>query len=116
MPQLAPRPATPSRRSISATAGATRLADPNAISAFAAAAAAALGRRADAPLRLARFGEPELGGWSATQLFDDGSIAVHADEVSGRCFVDVIAGGRFDAARAAEVAVAHFGGTATCRG
>jgi S-adenosylmethionine/arginine decarboxylase-like enzyme len=43
------------------------------------------------------------------------SITVHADEVAGRCFIDVFSCRAFDAEHAAAVAVEHFGGTPTLR-
>jgi hypothetical protein len=49
------------------------------------------------------------------QLIETSSIAVHADEASGRCFIDVFFCRSFDANRAAAVAVEHFGGTPTLR-
>ena len=91
------------------------LADPNTISACITAVIRAIGMRAHGPLRLERFGEGDLQGWSAMQFIETSSITVHADEVSGRCFIDVFSCLTFDAARAAEVAVEHFGGAATYR-
>ena len=49
------------------------------------------------------------------QFIETSSITVHADEVSGRCFVDVFSCMAFDAALAAAVAVEHFGGSAGYR-
>ena len=49
------------------------------------------------------------------QFIETSSITVHADEVSGRCFVDVFSCKPFDGDRAAAVAVEHFGGTPTLR-
>jgi hypothetical protein len=66
--------------------------------------------RAHGPLAIDRFGDGELEGWSAMQFIETSSITVHADEVWRRCFVDVFSCRRFDPARAAAVAVAHFGG------
>ena len=91
------------------------LADPNTISAFVTAVIEAIGMRAHGPLRLERFGEGDLQGWSAMQFIETSSITVHADEVSGRCFVDVFSCMAFDAALAAAVAVEHFGGSAGYR-
>ena len=73
----------------------------------------AIGMRAHGPLALDRFGDGELEGWSAMQFIETSSITVHADEVCGRCFVDVFSCLLFDSAAAAAVAVAHFGGTFT---
>ena len=87
------------------------LADPATIRAFVPAVIAAIGMRAHGPLRLERFGSAELEGWSAMQFIETSSITVHADEVSGRCFVDVFSCRPFDAERAAAVAREHFGGT-----
>lgn len=89
------------------------LADPRTIRAFVPEVIAAIGMRAHGPLHLERFGDDDLEGWSAMQFIETSSVTVHADEVSGRCFVDVFSCRPFDAARAAAVAVEHFGGTAT---
>jgi len=91
------------------------LADPNTIGAFVRAVIEAIGMRAHGPLQLERFGEGDLQGWSAMQFIETSSITVHADEVAGRCFVDVFSCLRFDAARAAAVAAEHFGGRAAFR-
>jgi S-adenosylmethionine decarboxylase len=80
-----------------------------------AAAIDAVGVRAHGPLHLERFGDGELEGWSAMQFIETSSVTVHADEVSGRCFVDVFSCKPFAAERAAAVTVAHFGGTPSCR-
>ena len=90
-----------------------RLADPDAIRRFVATAIEAIGMRAHGPLMMERFGDGELEGWSALQFIETSSITVHADEVGGRCFVDVFSCRPFDPGVAAAVAVAHFGGTAT---
>jgi S-adenosylmethionine decarboxylase len=91
------------------------LADPDSIRAFVPALIAAVGMRAHGPLLLERFGDGDLEGWSAMQFIETSSITVHADEVSGRCFVDVFSCKPFDGDRAAAVAVEHFGGTPTLR-
>ena len=52
-------------------------------------------------------------GWSAMQFIETSTITVHADEVSGRCFIDVFSCRPFDPDEAAAVAVAHFGGAPT---
>ena len=57
----------------------------------------------------------ELEGWSALQFIETSSITVHADEVFGRCFVDVFSCRPFDPELAAALAVAHFGGTPAVR-
>jgi hypothetical protein len=44
---------------------------------------------------------------------DRPAITLHADEVFGRCFVDVFSCKPFDADLLARVAVAHFGGSPT---
>ena len=49
------------------------------------------------------------------QFIETSSITVHADEFSGRCFIDVFSCRPFDPDEAAAVAVAHFGGTPTLR-
>ena len=91
----------------------TRLADPDAIRRFVASLIDTIGMRAHGPLRLERFGDGELEGWSAMQFIQTSSITLHADEVGGRCFVDVFSCRPFDPGVAADVAVAHFGGSAT---
>ena len=91
------------------------LADPESIRAFVPAVIDAIGMRAHGPLLLERFGDGDLEGWSAMQFIETSSITIHADEVSGRCFVDVFSCRPFDAERAGAVAVEHFGGTPTLR-
>jgi S-adenosylmethionine/arginine decarboxylase-like enzyme len=89
------------------------LADPECIRAFVPAVIQAIGMKAHGPLALERFGTGELEGWSAMQFIETSTIVVHADEVAGRCFVDVFSCRPFDPESAAAVAVDHFGGTAT---
>jgi S-adenosylmethionine decarboxylase len=91
------------------------LADPDSIRAFVPAIIDAIGMRAHGPLLLERFGDGDLEGWSAIQFIETSSITVHADEVAGRCFIDVFSCRLFDAELAAAVAVEHFGGTPTLR-
>src|SRR4051794_1670785 len=91
------------------------LANPDTIRAFVRAVVDAIGMRAHGPLRIERFGDGGLEGWSAMQFIETSSITVHADEVAGRCFVDVFSCRSFDADAAAEVAVEHFGGRPTVR-
>ena len=92
-----------------------RLEDPSCIRAFVPSVIEAIGMRAHGPLRLERFGEGELEGWSAMQFIETSSITVHADESSGRCFIDVFSCREFDAEVAAAVAMTHFGGSRTLR-
>ena len=92
-----------------------RLADPGCIRAFVPAVTDAIGMRAHGPLHLERFGDGDLEGWSAMQFIETSSITIHADEVAGRCFVDVFSCRPFDPAFAQAVAVEHFGGTATVK-
>jgi S-adenosylmethionine/arginine decarboxylase-like enzyme len=92
-----------------------RLADPDSIRAFVPAVIDAIGMQAHGPLALERFGDGDLEGWSALQFIETSSITIHADEVSGRCFIDVFSCREFDPEVAAAVAVAHFGGTPTLR-
>jgi len=92
-----------------------RLADPDSIRSFVPALIDAIAMRAHGPLALERFGDGELEGWSAMQFIETSSITIHADEVSGRCFIDVFSCRWFDADRAAAVAVEHFGGRPTLR-
>jgi S-adenosylmethionine/arginine decarboxylase-like enzyme len=88
-----------------------RLADADTIQRFVPAVIAAIGMRAHGPLMIERFGGGELEGWSALQFIETSSITIHADEASGRCFIDVFSCRPFDADVAAAVAVDHFGGT-----
>ena len=89
-----------------------RLADPVSIRRFVPAVIVAIGMRAHGPLLLERFGDGVLEGWSAMQFIETSSITVHADEVFGRCFVDVFSCRPFEPDSAVAVAVAHFGGSA----
>ena len=91
------------------------LADPDHIRAFVPAMIDAIGMRAHGPLLLERFGDGDLEGRSAMQFIETSSITIHADEVAGRCFIDVFSCRPFDAELAAAVAVEHFGGTPTLR-
>jgi S-adenosylmethionine/arginine decarboxylase-like enzyme len=91
------------------------LEDPDSIRRFVPAVIDAIGMRAHGPLMLERFGNAELEGWSALQFIETSSITVHADEVYGRCFVDIFSCRPFDPDLAAEVAVNHFGGKATLK-
>jgi S-adenosylmethionine/arginine decarboxylase-like enzyme len=91
------------------------LADPDSIRRFVPAAIDAIGMRAHGPLLLERFGNGELEGWSAMQFIETSSITIHADEVSGRCFIDVFSCRPFEPEIAAALAVAHFGGRRTLR-
>ncbi len=88
-----------------------RLADPDCIRRMVPALIDAIGMLAHGPLMIDRFGNDELEGWSALQFIETSSITVHADEVFGRCFVDVFSCRAFDPDVAAAVVVAHFGGT-----
>jgi S-adenosylmethionine/arginine decarboxylase-like enzyme len=90
-----------------------RLEDPGSIRRFVPTLIEAVGMRAHGPLMLDRFGDDELEGWSAMQFIETSSITIHADEVFGRCFVDVFSCRPFDPDEAAAIAVAHFGGTPT---
>jgi S-adenosylmethionine/arginine decarboxylase-like enzyme len=91
----------------------SRLEDPDTLRRFVPSLIDAIGMRAHGPLALDRFGDGELEGWSAMQAIETSSITVHADEVAGRCFVDVFSCRPFDPEVAATIAVAHFGGTCT---
>ena len=90
-----------------------RLADPDNIRRFVPIVIDAIGMRAHGGLALDRFGDGELEGWSAMQFIETSSITLHADEVFGRCFVDVFSCRPFDPDVAAAIAAEHFGGTAT---
>jgi S-adenosylmethionine/arginine decarboxylase-like enzyme len=91
----------------------SRLEDPVHIRRFVPTLIEAVGMRAHGPLMLDRFGDGRLEGWSAMQFIETSSITIHADEVFGRCFVDVFSCRPYDPDAAAGIAVAHFGGTAT---
>jgi S-adenosylmethionine/arginine decarboxylase-like enzyme len=93
--------------------GIDRLSDPGRIRAFVPEVIDAIGMRAHGPLLLERFGDGDLEGWSAMQFIETSSITIHADETSGRCFVDVFSCRPFDPVIAAAVAVERFGGTST---
>jgi S-adenosylmethionine/arginine decarboxylase-like enzyme len=90
-----------------------RLKDPDTIRRFVPMAIDAIGMRAHGGLVLDRFGAGELEGWSAMQFIQTSSITLHADEVDGRCFIDIFSCQPFDPTVAAVIAVEHFGGTAT---
>ena len=92
-----------------------RLADPDTLRALVPAVIDAIGMRAHGPLMLERFGSGDLEGWSALQFIETSTVTVHADEVAGRCFIDVFSCRPFDAELAAAVAMEHLGGTATLR-
>jgi S-adenosylmethionine/arginine decarboxylase-like enzyme len=66
-----------------------QLADPDAIRRFVPDVIEAIDMVAHGPLRLERFGEGELEGWSAMQFIETSSLTIHADEFSGRCYVDL---------------------------
>jgi S-adenosylmethionine/arginine decarboxylase-like enzyme len=89
-----------------------RLADPESIRRFVPVVIDAIGMRAHGALAVERFGDGDLEGWSAMQFIETSSITLHADEVFGRCFVDVFSCKPFDPDVAAEIAVEHFGGIA----
>lgn len=89
------------------------LADPDCVRAFVPALIDAIGMCAHGPLVLERFGHGDLEGWSALQFIETSTITVHADEVAGRCFVDVFGCRPFVAELAAAVAVEHLGGVST---
>ena len=90
-----------------------RLEDPETIRRFVPAVIEAIGMRAHGPLMIERFGHGELEGWSAMQFIETSSITIHADEFSGRCYVDVFSCKAFDPELAAAIAADHFGGTPT---
>lgn len=87
-----------------------RLADPDTIRRFVPDVIDAIGMRAHGPLMIERFGEGELEGWSALQFIETSSLTIHADEFSGRCYVDVFSCKAFEPELAAAIAVKHFGG------
>ncbi len=87
-----------------------RLADPETIRAFVPVVIEAIGMKAHGPTLLERFGEGDLEGWSAMQFIETSSLTIHADEFSGRCYVDVFSCKAFDPELAADIAVQYFGG------
>jgi S-adenosylmethionine/arginine decarboxylase-like enzyme len=87
-----------------------QLADPDAIRRFVPDVIEAIDMVAHGPLRLERFGECELEGWSAMQFIETSSLTIHADEFSGRCYVDLFSCKAFEPELAAAIAVKHFGG------
>ena len=89
-----------------------RLEDPATIRRFVAVVIEAIGMRAHGPLMIERFGDGEREGWSAMQFIETSSLTIHADEFSGRCYVDVFSCRAFDPEVAATIAEQHFGGTA----
>ena len=89
------------------------LADPDTIRRFVPDVIEAIGMRAHGPLMIERFGEGELEGWSALQFIETSSLTIHADEFSGRCYVDVFSCKAFEPELAAAIAVKHFGGRPT---
>lgn len=97
--------------------GCTRaaLADPENIRAFVRALVDALGLRARGPMRLERFADAEVEGWSAVQMVEHPSFMVHVGKVGALRFADVFACRPFDAQVAAGVAGAHFGGSPSVR-
>lgn len=90
-----------------------RVATADSIRRFVPSVIYAIGMRSHGPLAVERFGDGDLEGWSALQFVETSSISVHADEVGGRCFVDIFSCRPFDADVAAAIAVEHFGGTPT---
>jgi len=91
-----------------------RLGDPDSIRRFVPSVIEAIGMRAHGPLRLDRFGNGELEGYSAMQFIETSSITVHADEVSGRAFIDVFSCRAFDPETAAAIAVATSAARPRC--
>lgn len=88
------------------------LADAEVIRAFVREVIAAVGMKAHGPLLIERFGEGDLEGWSAMQFIETSTVTVHADEVSCRCFIDIVSCKAFDADVAAALAEFHFKGRA----
>lgn len=91
------------------------LEDPDSLRRFVPSLITAIGMRAHGALMIERFGDDEIEGWSALQFIETSSITIHADEVFGRCFIDVFSCRPFDPDTAAAIAVAHFGGSPTVR-
>ena len=60
------------------------------------------------PARAQPVGDGELEGWSAMQAIETSSIPVHADEVSGQCFVDIFSCRPFDSEVEATMADHSF--------
>jgi hypothetical protein len=91
------------------------LADPECVRAFVRALVDALGLPARGPVRLERFADAELEGWSAVPPVEQCAIAVHVGKVGALRFADVFAGRAFDAQVAVLVAGEHFGGSPSVR-
>jgi hypothetical protein len=87
-----------------------RLADPDNIRRSVPVLLQTIDMRAPGGLMLDRFGDGELEGWSAMQFIETSSVTLHADEVFGRCFVDIFSSRPFDPDLAAQIAAEHFGG------
>jgi hypothetical protein len=90
------------------------LADPEIIRAFVHALAEALELGTSCPVRLERFADAEVEGWSA-QPADAPAFMVRVGKAGALRFADVFAGRAFDPRAAGAVAGAHFGGTPSVR-
>jgi hypothetical protein len=91
------------------------LADPEIVGAFVRALVDALGLGTGGPVRLERFADAEVEGWSAVQLGGDPSFMVHVGKAGALRFADVYACRPFDGRVAAAVAGEHFGGSPSVR-
>jgi S-adenosylmethionine/arginine decarboxylase-like enzyme len=91
------------------------LSDPRKIEGFIGELIPALGMEAHGDLQMGRFGDGDLEGWSAMQFIKTSTVTVHADEVGGRCFIDIFSCKSFVAEDAARIAVSFFGGQAEIR-
>jgi hypothetical protein len=91
------------------------LADPEVIRAFVHALADALELGDSGPVRLERFADAEVEGWSATHPAEAPALRVSVGKAGALRFADVFAGRPFDARAAAAVAGEHFGGTPSVR-
>jgi hypothetical protein len=91
------------------------LADPEVIGAFVRALADALGLGTGGPVRLERFADAEVEGWSAVEHAGSPGFMVHVGKAGALRFADVYARRPFDGRVAAAVAGEHFGGSPSVR-
>lgn len=114
----ADRPSTPWRMLAAIDLHGCRraaLAEPETIRAFVHALADALELGAGGPVRLERYADAEVEGWSATHPVEAPALMVRVGKAGALRFADVFAGRPFDARTAAAVAGEHFGGTPSVR-
>lgn len=86
-----------------------RVSNPEVIKAFFPEIIKLIEMVAHGPVYIDRFGVGALEGWSAMQFIETSSITVHADEVGGRCFIDIFSCKDFDEKKAERIAKEYFG-------